>query len=82
MSEQVEFSQYVVSLARGVLAGLGELPDPETQQNAHNLILAKHSFAVLKMLAEKTEGNLDEDEQNLIQSIITDLQSRMSKLQE
>ena len=45
----VEFSQYVVSLARGVLTGLGELPDPETNQNSKNLVLAEHSFSVLKI---------------------------------
>ena len=74
----VEFSQYVVSLARGVLAGLGDLPDPETNQSTKNLILAQHSFSVLKMLAIKTEGNLTSDEKNLITSIIQDLEQRMN----
>ena len=31
MNMQVEFSQYVVSLARGVLTGIGDIPDPDTQ---------------------------------------------------
>ena len=74
----VDFSQYVVSLARGVLAGLGELPDPETNQSVKNLILAQHSFAVLKMLAHKTEGNLTSDEHHLIQTLIQDLEQRMN----
>ncbi len=77
----VEFSQYVVSLARGVLTGLGELPDPETNQSSKNLVLAQHSFSVLKMLSIKTEGNLTPDEQNLISSILKDLEQRMNAQQ-
>ena len=73
----VEFSQYVVSLARGVLTGLGEIPDPETNQSTKNLVLAQHSFSVLKMLSIKTEGNLTSDEQKLIESIMSDLEQRM-----
>ena len=67
MSMQVEFSQYVVSLARGVLAGIGDIPDPDTQDFKNNVLLAQHSLGVLKMLKAKTAGNLTEEERNLIE---------------
>ena len=69
----VDFSQFVISLAQGVMLGLGEVPDPETQKTNQNLELAQHSLGVLQMLREKTVGNLDDEEENLIEALLRDL---------
>jgi len=77
MNMQVEFSQYVVSLARGVLTGIGDIPDPDTQDFKDNVLLAQHSLAVLKMLQAKTTGNLNEEEKNLIEVLVKELEEKL-----
>ena len=77
MNMQVEFSQYVVSLARGVLTGIGDIPDPDTQDFKDNVLLAQHSLAVLKMLQAKTAGNLNEEEKNLIEVLVKELEEKL-----
>jgi len=77
MNMQVEFSQYVVSLARGVLTGIGDIPDPDTQNFKDNVLLAQHSLAVLKMLQAKTVGNLNEEEKNLIEVLVKELEEKL-----
>ena len=79
MSASVDFSQFVISLAHGALVGLGEMPDPETQQTQENLSMANHSFGVLTMLQAKTKGNLNEKEQNLIDALVKDLGEKLEK---
>ena len=79
MNMNVEFSQYVVSLARGVLTGIGDIPDPDTQDFKNNLLLAQHSLGVLKMLQLKTKGNLTEEEKNLIEVLVKELEDKLKK---
>ena len=79
---QVDFSQYVVSLARGVMTGLGEIPDPETKTNVQNLDLARHGIGVLKMLFSKTDGNLSPDEKKLLTTVIEDLSNQLAQAEE
>ena len=74
---EVDFSQYVVSVARGVMTGLGELPDPDTRSRGTNLELAKHGISVLRMLRQKTAGNLSDDEKKLIETLLADLGSKL-----
>ena len=75
----VEFSHFVISLAQGVMVGLGEVPDPETRQTQLNLPMASHSLAVLQMLQEKTRSNLTDDEQKLLDALLKDLGEKILK---
>ena len=74
---KVEFSQYVVSLARGVLNGIGDIPDPDTKEFKNNVLLAQHSLGVLRMLQTKTKGNLSEEERNLIDVLLKELENKL-----
>jgi len=76
----VEFSHFVISLAQGVMVGLGEVPDPETRQTHLNLPMANHSLAVLQMLKTKTAGNLSADEQKLIDALLKDLTEKLEQV--
>ncbi|WP_462328021.1 DUF1844 domain-containing protein [Desulfobaculum sp.] len=73
---QVTFSTFVMSLASSALVPLGEVPDPETGKPTENLALAKHSIDVLSMLEEKTKGNLDDEERQLITDLLYDLRMK------
>ena len=77
MSVNVDFSHFVISLAQGIMVGLGEIPDPETRTANHNLAMAKHSFGALQMLHRKTQGNLTDKEKSLIEALIKDISEKI-----
>jgi len=55
---------------------LGEMPNPTTNQTEKNLDQAKFIIDTLTMIKEKTEGNLNEQEQNILNSSIYELQMK------
>lgn len=72
----VDFPTLVLSFAQSALVHLGELPHPETGEPKRNLSLARHNVDLLGMLQEKTRGNLDTDEQKLIENLLYDLRMK------
>lgn len=70
---EVSFSTFIVSLASSALVQLGEVPDPASGACGLDLPLARHSIDVLEMLRQKTVGNLDADENQLLESLIYEL---------
>jgi hypothetical protein len=73
---QINFSTFVFSLSSSVLLHLGEMPDPATNKKVVNLSLAKQSIDILVMLQEKTSGNLDEEEENLLKNLLYELRMK------
>jgi hypothetical protein len=76
---EVNFSYFLVSLSSSALFHLGEIADPQTGQKSKDLPLAKHSIDIIAMLKEKTKGNLTEEEDKALESILTDLRWRYVK---
>ena len=52
---------------------LGKLKNPVTDKVEKNVDLGKLSIDILEMLKVKTEGNLTEDEQRLLEQTLVDL---------
>lgn len=77
---EVTFASLVLSLNTSALYHMGELPHPETHQRVVDRELAKHTIDTLTLLAEKTKGNLDPDEQELLTRILYELKIRFVKL--
>jgi len=73
---EVTLATFIFSLSSSALLHLGEIADPETNQVRVHLPLAKHVIDTLGMLQEKTKGNLDPDEDNLLKSVLYDLRLR------
>ena len=69
-----DFSTYVIMLANTVMMMLGQVPDPVTQQRRLDLVQAKHTIDILMMLSEKTKGNLNAEEQKLLEDVMPQLQ--------
>jgi hypothetical protein len=61
-------------LAQNVTMFLGQHPDPTMQQRYRDLPQAKHMIDILIMLHEKTKGNLNGEEQQLLEEVIPQLQ--------
>lgn len=73
---EINFTAFLISLSTQVLVHLGEMADPLTKQGARDLPAARHLIDILGMLAEKTRGNLDGDEDALLRSILFDLRMK------
>ncbi len=79
---EVSFVSLVLSLNTTALFHLGELGHPETGQKFVDLELAKHTVDTLAMLAEKTRGNLDAQENELMTKVLYELKMRFVKASE
>jgi hypothetical protein len=69
----IDFSTHILSLASSAMCAMGTMPAPDGQTLTPDLETAKHLIDVLGMLEQKTQGNLDESEQRLLQSLLYDL---------
>jgi len=72
----VTFGTFVVSLASSAAFALGEAPHPESGQTQRDLPLAKQTIDLLALLQEKTRGNLNDEEQKLLEAVLYDLRLR------
>ena len=77
---EVTFASFILSLNTSALYHMGELPHPETGQRVVDRELAKHTIDTLTLLANKTKGNLESDENELLNRILYELKIRFVKL--
>ena len=74
---KADFSTFLLSLGTSALYHLGYVKDPETGETAEaNRSLAKQTIDTLEVLQEKTRGNLDAEESQLLQNLLTELRMR------
>ncbi len=76
---EVSFASFILSLNTSALFHLGELPHPETGEKSLDIELARHTIDTLTMLAEKTRGNLDAHENELLTRMLYELKMRFVK---
>jgi hypothetical protein len=69
----VTFSSFVVSLAHSAMMHLGQAPHPGTGQTHANLPLAINTIDLLRLLRQKTTGNLDAEEEKLLNTLVEEL---------
>ena len=72
---RVDFSTFALSLGTSALYHLGVVPHPETGQRVSppDLALARNTIDTLEMLEEKTRGNLDAQERELVEGLLYEL---------
>jgi hypothetical protein len=73
---EITFATFVVGLSTQALVHLGELADPNTSQPAADLPAAQQLIDIIAMLENKTRGNLDRDEQTMLESILFELRMK------
>jgi len=74
---RIDFSTFVLSLAASAMVQLGLAPGLEGEKReSPDLAMARHTIDTIEMLVEKTRGNLDADEERLLQSVLYEV--RMS----
>ena len=77
---EVTFSSFILSLNTSALYHMGEIADPQTGEKIQDLELAKNAIDTLAMLKEKTSGNLDSDEGELLTRIVYELKMRFVQI--
>ena len=72
---RVDFATFVLSLGTSALYHLGVVAHPETGERVSppELGLARNTIDTLEMLQEKTRGNLDAQERELVESLLYEL---------
>src|ERR1700704_1695443 len=70
----LRFLTLVMSLATAAWSQPGEIPHPSTQKIEKDLEQAHMSIDFLRMLLEKTKGNLKPKEDELLTNTVTDLE--------
>jgi hypothetical protein len=77
---EISFSMFLISLSTQALAALGEMADPVTGKKDRDLDAAQQLIDILGVLREKTRGNLDQNEENLLEAILFDLRMKYVEL--
>jgi hypothetical protein len=75
----VNFTNFVISLSTSALFHFGDFPESEGGKAEKNLPAVKQTIDILDMLNEKTKGNLDQNEDNLIKGVLYELKMRYVK---
>ena len=76
---EMNFASFIFSLSTSAMYHFGDFPDPVSKKAERNLPAARQTIDSIAMLKEKTEGNLDSDEKNLIDTILFELRMRYVK---
>lgn len=76
---EINFTGFIFSLSTTAMYHFGDFPDPVTKETRKNLPAAKQTIDILSILRTKTEGNLDEDEKQLLDGILFELRMRFVK---
>jgi hypothetical protein len=73
--QEINFTTFVMGLTTQALMHLGEIADPDAP-HAPDLAAAKQMIDLLGILRDKTTGNLDAAEDQLLASMLYDLRMR------
>ncbi len=73
---QIDFSTIIMSLTSSAFYHLGVIADPETGKTETNLPAVHQTIDMLTMLREKTQGNLNAEENKLLEQLIYELQMK------
>jgi hypothetical protein len=76
----IDFTTLILSLSQTALVHLGEAPSEDGEAPAANVALARQTIDLLGVLQEKTKGNLDGDEERLLDQVLYDLRLRFVEI--
>jgi hypothetical protein len=76
---EINFAGFIFSLHTSALLHFGDFPDPVSNEKSRNLPAAKQTIEILDMLKDKTRGNLDMNEEKLLEGILFELKMRYVK---
>ncbi len=72
----INFSTFIISLSTQALMHLGEMDNPVTGTAEKDVAVAKQTIDLIGMLSEKSKGNLDDNEEQLVREVLYNLRMR------
>ena len=72
---KIDFGTFLIGFFQTGMMNLGRIEHPETGERIRDMEAAKHNVEILALLAEKTEGNLNAEEENLLERLLYDLRT-------
>ncbi len=76
ITPEADLSGFISGLGMEALIALGEIPNPFTKKKNKELEQAKYIIDTIRLLREKTKGNLTTQEDNLINDLLYELQMK------
>lgn len=76
----IDFATFVLSLSHSALMHLGDAPDPSGGALKRDVTMAKQTIELLAVLQEKTAGNLNGEEERLLDQVMYDLRMRYEEV--
>jgi hypothetical protein len=78
--DPASFVNFLMSIASNAAAALGMMEHPVTGERGVDLPVGKHWIDVLGMLERKTRGNLNREEAQILEGILSDLRMQFVSL--
>lgn len=78
---QVSFSTLILSVGSSAVVAMGLEKNPLTQKFEKDLDVARLNIDTLVMLKDKTKNNLNDEERQFLDHMISDLQMRFVQAQ-
>jgi hypothetical protein len=76
---ELNFSSLVLTLSSSAWVALGKIADPISGEINKDLKGAKYTIDLLVMLRKKTKGNLDPEEERMLNGALAELQSNYAE---
>jgi hypothetical protein len=80
VQDPASFINFLMSIASNAAAALGMMEHPVTHQRDVDLELGKHWIDVIGMLQKKTQGNLTQPENKMLEGLLADLRMQFVSL--
>ncbi len=72
----IDFASYIMGYYAQAMVFLGEVPNPLTNKKEEDVEAAQQMIDILTMLEQKTKGNLNSEEQQLLESVLYELRMK------
>jgi len=76
---EMNFPSFILSLHASAMFQFGDIADPVSKKKERNLPAVKQTIDILDMMKKKTSGNLDDEEEKLLDGILYELRMRYVK---
>jgi len=73
MNDSDLFKALILNFQMSAMLGMGKIMNPITQKTERNMEEAKRAIDFANMLANKTKGNLSDDEEKFMNQVLTEL---------
>jgi hypothetical protein len=77
-----DFKTLISTMASQALLYMGAIPEPSSGQRMVHLDLARHHIDMLGVIEDKTEGNLEDEEHQLLSQTLHELRNHYMNVQQ